>query len=77
MHENLFGNVTGVKGIIKITDPHTGEVLAHQENAIHFGNISWAITTALEGADQGHITHMVFGSGGSFLGCRYGCRRCQ
>lgn len=67
MHENLFGNVTGVKGIIKITDPYTGEVLAHQENAIHFGNISWAITTALEGSDTGHITHMVFGSGGTSI----------
>ena len=44
MQENLFGNVTGAKGIVKITDPNTGEVLVHQENAIHFGNISWAIT---------------------------------
>jgi len=67
MHENLFGNVTGAKGIIKITDPHTGEVLAHQENAIHFGNISWAITSALEGSATGHITNMVFGSGGTSI----------
>ena len=67
MHENLFGNVTGAKGIVKISDPHTGEVLVHQENAIHFGNISWAITNALEGNDTGHITYMVFGSGGTSI----------
>ena len=63
MRENLFGNVTGAKGIVKISDPHTGEVFVHQENAIHFGNISFAITKALEGSDDGHITFMVFGSG--------------
>ena len=67
MRENLFGNVTGAKGIIKISDPHTGEVFVHQENAIHFGNISWAITNALEGSDTGHITYMVFGSGGTSI----------
>ena len=32
-----------IKGILKISDPKTGEVFVHQENAIHFGNISWAI----------------------------------
>lgn len=67
MRENLFGNVTGAKGIVKISDPHTGEVFVHQENAIHFGNISWAITNALEGSDTGHITYMVFGSGGTSI----------
>ena len=70
MQENLFGNVTGAKGIVKITDPATGEVLVHQENAIHFGNISWAITRALSGpltGDPGHITYMAFGSGGTSI----------
>ena len=67
MREDLFGNVTGAKGIVKISDPHTGEVFVHQENAIHFGNISWAITNALEGSDTGHITYMVFGSGGTSI----------
>lgn len=67
MREDLFGNVTGAKGIIKISDPHTGEVFVHQENAIHFGNISWAITNALEGSDTGHVTYMVFGSGGTSI----------
>jgi len=52
-------------GIVKITDLTTNEVLVHKQNAIHFGNISWAITNALEGNDEGHITHMVFGSGGT------------
>lgn len=52
-------------GIVKITDKTTGEILVHKENAIHFGNMSWAITNALQGSDVGHITHMVFGSGGT------------
>ena len=67
MREDLFGNVTGAKGIVKISDPHTGEVFVHQENAIHFGNISYAITKALEGDDIGHIKWMVFGSGGTSI----------
>ncbi len=56
-----------IKGILKISDPNTGEVFVHQENAIHFGNISWAITQALVGSDLGHITNMVFGSGGTSI----------
>lgn len=60
-------NGATAKGIVKISDPHTGEVFVHQENAIHFGNISWAITTALGGLDTGHITNMAFGSGGTSI----------
>jgi hypothetical protein len=67
MYENLIMNGATAKGIVKISDPHTGEVFVHQENAIHFGNISWAITNALQGSDTGHITHMVFGSGGTSI----------
>jgi len=67
MYEDLTMNGTTAKGIVKITDVNTGEVLVHQENAIHFGNISWAITSALEGSTDGHITNMVFGSGGTSI----------
>lgn len=67
MYENLIMNGATAKGIVKISDPHTGEVFVHQENAIHFGNISWAITTALGGLDTGHITNMAFGSGGTSI----------
>ncbi len=67
MNELLNMNETSAVGIVKITDLTTGELLVHQKNAIHFGNISWAITKALEGSDDGHITHMVFGSGGTSI----------
>ena len=67
MYEDLIMNATSAKGIVKISDPNTGEVFVHQENAIHFGNISWAITNALQGDDVGHITNMVFGSGGTSI----------
>lgn len=67
MYEDLIMNATSAKGIVKITDTATGEILVHQENAIHFGNISWAITNALEGSVIGHITFMAFGSGGTSI----------
>lgn len=67
MYEDLIMNGTTAKGIVKITDANTGEVLRHVKNAIHFGNISWAITSALEGSATGHITNMVFGSGGTSI----------
>lgn len=67
MYEHLIARATSAKGIVKIIDPTSGEVLVHQENAIHFGNISFAITNALEGSDTGHITFMAFGSGGTSI----------
>ena len=67
MKELLNMNGERAIGIVKITDLTTGEILVHQRNAIHFGNISWAITRALEGSEDGHITHMVFGSGGTSI----------
>ena len=67
MKDYMNMNEESAIGIVKITDRTTGEILVHQKNAIHFGNISWAITKALEGSDDGHITHMVFGSGGTSI----------
>ena len=67
MYEDLIMNAKSAKGIVKISDPNTGEVFVHQENAIHFGNLAWAVTNALQGSDIGHITHMVFGSGGTSI----------
>ena len=52
MKDYLPMNEKSVLGIVKITDLTTNEILVHQENAIHFGNISWAITKALEGSDE-------------------------
>ena len=67
MYEDLIMNAKSAKGIIKISDPNTGEVFVHQENAIHFGNLAFAVTNALQGSDLGHITFMAFGSGGTSI----------
>jgi hypothetical protein len=64
MFEHMIQSVTGH---LKIRDKHTSEMLVDKSNAIHFGNISWAITQALAGSNVGHITHMVFGSGGTSI----------
>ena len=65
MYEDFIMNGKSAKGIVKISDPNTGKVFVHQENAIHFGNLAWAVTNALQGSDLGHITYMAFGSGGT------------
>ncbi len=67
MYEDLIMNAKSATGIVKISDPNTGEVFVHQENAIHFGNLAFAVTTALQGSDLGHITFMAFGSGGTSI----------
>jgi hypothetical protein len=56
--------ITGVEGHIKITDKTTGKILVDQPNAIHYGNMSWAVANALAGTG-GVIRHMIFGNGGS------------
>lgn len=58
---------TSISGHLKISDPNSGEVFVEKSNAIHFGNISFAITNALEGSAAGHITFMAFGSGGTSI----------
>ncbi len=67
MYENLIMNGKSAEGIVKITDTTTGEVLVHQSNAIHFGNLAFAVTSALQGSILGHITFMAFGSGGTSI----------
>ena len=67
MYEQILMNGKAAVGIVKISDPATGEVLVHQENAIHFGNLAFAVTSALEGLTDGHITYMAFGSGGTSI----------
>ena len=67
MYEDLIMNAKSAEGIVKITDTTTGEVLVHQSNAIHFGNLAFAVTNALQGSDLGHITFMAFGSGGTSI----------
>jgi len=67
MYDEFNMNGKSAVGIVKISDPHTGEVFVHQENAIHFGNLAFAVTNALQGSDLGHITYMAFGSGGTSI----------
>lgn len=56
--------ITGVEGHIKITDKTLGEVLVDKPNAVHYGNMSWAVANSLAGLG-GNIRHMIFGNGGS------------
>lgn len=59
--------IHNAEGHLLIRDKVSREVFVDQKNAIHFGNISWAISQALAGDDVGHVTHMVFGSGGTSI----------
>ena len=54
-----------VVGIIKIRDKSTGQLLVDKQNAVHFGNMSWAVANALAGLGQGIIRYMIFGNGGT------------
>lgn len=54
------------KGFVKIVDD-LGNILLEKENAIHFENMSIAISRALAGDARGHIHEMHFGNGGSNL----------
>lgn len=62
MKDTAQGNVTGH---LKIRDKLTGEVLVDKPNAVHYGNMSWAVAHALAGMDQGFIRYMLFGNGGT------------
>lgn len=62
MFENMFGDMIGH---VKIRDKATREILVDKYNKIHFGNMSWAVASALSGKSEGHIAYMLFGNGGS------------
>ena len=64
MFQSLIG---GIEGHLIIRDKHSGISLVDKKNAIHFGNMSWAVSQALAGSDAGHIASMGFGSGGTAL----------
>lgn len=64
----MFEDTDGTaQGHVIIRDRSTGEVLVDKRNAIHFGNMSWAVSQALSGDDLGHILYMVFGSGSATI----------
>lgn len=52
-------------GRVKISDRNTKEVLEHKDNAVHLGNLSWAMVNALCSKESGHIRYMAFGNGGT------------
>lgn len=56
-----------VRGFVHIEDIDTGEILLDKDNAIHYENLSVAITKALSNRSDGHIFNMVFGNGGSVV----------
>lgn len=59
--------ITGMEGHLIIREKDTRIVHVDKKNAIHFGNMSWAVSQALAGNDEGHITYMVFGNGGTSI----------
>jgi len=53
-----------ITGHIKIFDPETGEVIVDKSNAIHYENMSQALTNSLANKTTGFIHEMAFGNGG-------------
>jgi hypothetical protein len=61
-------NETGgivVSGHIKIFDPNSGEVFVNKRNAIHYENFSLALAQSISNSQQGWISEMAFGNGGT------------
>ena len=54
-----------VQGHIKIFDPNTGEIMVNKRNAIHYENMSEALSQSLGGLDKGGIHSIHFGNGGT------------
>lgn len=62
-----FCNLSSAEGILTIRCKETGEILVNKRNAIHFGNLSPSIASALAGSADGHIKYLSFGNGGTSL----------
>ena len=54
-----------VDGWLKVYDPNTQEVLVDQHNAVHYENLSIALSQGLANQNQGYIYVMAFGNGGA------------
>ena len=54
-----------LQGHIKIHDPKTGEVFVNKRNAIHYENFSLSLAQAMSNNQQGWISEMAFGNGGT------------
>ena len=56
---------TMIRGFLKIYDPASGEVFVEKNNAIHYENMSIAMSNSLTNDNTGWIYTMAFGNGGS------------
>jgi hypothetical protein len=54
-----------IEGHIKIYDPISKEVFIDKRNAIHYENFSIALAQSMSNQDEGMISEMVFGNGGT------------
>jgi hypothetical protein len=54
-----------VEGHIKIWDPTTGEIIINKRNAIHYENFSQSLAMSVGNQQQGWISEMAFGNGGT------------
>lgn len=54
-----------LSGHIKIFDPQSGEVFVNKRNAIHYENFSLALAQSISNQQQGWISEMAFGNGGT------------
>jgi hypothetical protein len=56
-------NNSFIKGYVKIYDIETGEILLDKTNAIHYENMSEALSLSLANKGTGYIEKMAFGNG--------------
>jgi hypothetical protein len=59
-----IGPVT-IEGFLKIYDPNNGETFVDKHNAIHYENMSIALSQSLANKNLGYVYAMAFGNGGS------------
>lgn len=60
MHSNMNINM---HGHVLIKDAQTGEVLADNDNAIHYGNMAYIVAQALNNREDAFVYYMAFGNG--------------
>lgn len=53
------------EGFVKLIDKTTGEVLVDKKNAVHFGNLAFALANAISGNATSVIQFVKFGNGGA------------
>lgn len=54
-----------MKGHVLVKDKESGEILADQNNAIHYGNMARIVALALNNTADAYINFVAFGNGGT------------